>query len=58
MNFELTYLNYDASFVRAVEAMLSDDFDRSRAVDLAEYSERSFAFRLLSRSARLLAPLP
>ena len=57
LNFELTYLNYDASFVQAVEAMLNADFDRSRTVDLAEYSERAFFFRLLSRSARLLAPI-
>ncbi len=57
LNFELTLLNYDAAFVRAVEAMLIEDFDNSRAVALAEYSERSFGYRLLSRSARLLAPI-
>ncbi len=57
LNFELTFLNFDAAFVQSVEAMLIDDFDRSRAVALAEYSARSFGFRLLSRSARLLAPI-
>ncbi|MBL0713743.1 MAG: cardiolipin synthase, partial [Desulfosarcina sp.] len=57
LNFELTLLNYDAAFVQAVEEMLEADFDHSRSVELAEYSERSFAFRLLARSARLLAPI-
>ena len=37
--------------------MLVDDFNRSREVALAEYTERRFAFRLVSRSARLLAPI-
>ena len=57
LNFELTYLNYGTAFVRAVEAMLVDDFAHSRPVELREYTERSFGFRLLSRSARLLAPI-
>jgi cardiolipin synthase len=57
LNFELTFLNFDPTFVQAVEAMLTSDFERSRAVELAEYSERSFSFRLLSRAARLLAPI-
>ena len=57
LNFELTLLNYDAAFVQAVEAMLSEDFAHSRRVELSEYSERGFGFRLLARSARLLAPI-
>jgi cardiolipin synthase len=57
LNFELTYLNYDATFVRAVEAMLTEDFAHSRLVALSEYTERNFGFRLLSRTARLLAPI-
>jgi cardiolipin synthase len=57
LNFELTFLNFDPTFVQAVEAMLTSDFERSRAVELAEYTERSFGFRLLSRAARLLAPI-
>jgi cardiolipin synthase len=57
LNFELTFLNYDPTFVQAVEAMLTCDFDHSRTVKLAEYTQRSFGFRLLSRSARLLAPI-
>jgi cardiolipin synthase len=57
LNFELTFLNYDAAFIQAVEEMLAKDFENSRPVDLAEYTERSWGFRLLSRSARLLAPI-
>ncbi len=57
LNFELTLLNYDRTFVEAVEAMLESDFDLSRPVELAEYAERHFGFRLLSRTARLLAPI-
>ncbi len=57
LNFELTFLNFDAAFVQAVEAMLGDDFNRSRKVELAEYTARAFGFRLLARSARLLAPI-
>jgi cardiolipin synthase len=57
LNFELTLLNYDTTFVEAVEAMLIEDFAHSRLVELTEYTERPFGFRLLSRTARLLAPI-
>jgi cardiolipin synthase len=57
LNFELTFLNYDATFVKVVETMLADDFAHSRPVALSEYTERGFGFRLLSRTARLLAPI-
>jgi cardiolipin synthase len=57
LNFELTLLNYDAAFVRAVEAMLAEDFEHSRPVKLEAYTERSFGFKLAVQSARLLAPI-
>ena len=57
LNFEITFLNFDAAFIQAVETMLTEDFDDSRPVELAEYTGRSFGFRLLARSARLLAPI-
>jgi cardiolipin synthase len=57
LNFELTLLNFDRTFIQAVETMLAEDFARSRAVALGEFSERSFGFRLASRAARLLAPI-
>ena len=57
LNFEITLLNYDPGFVTEVEAMLENDFSRSRPVTMEEYSERSFFFKLAVRSARLLAPI-
>lgn len=57
LNFELTLLNFDRNTIKAVEAMLSDDFDHSRRVTLEEYSARGFFFRLAVQSARLLAPI-
>lgn len=57
LNFELTLLNYDIGFVRAVADMLKEDFHHSRLVKLEDYTERSFIFRLAVRSARLLAPI-
>jgi cardiolipin synthase len=57
LNFEFTLLNFDAYFIKSVEAMLKEDFSHSRLVTLAEFSRRPFYFKLASRSARLLAPV-
>lgn len=57
LNFELTLLNYDSSFIKRVEDMLNEDFSRSRTVELTDYTQRSFFFKLVVRSARLLAPI-
>lgn len=57
LNFELTLLNYDSSFIKKVEDMLNEDFSRSRTVKLTDYTQRSFFFKLAVRSARLLAPI-
>ena len=57
LNFELTFLNYDLSFIKKIEDMLNDDFSRSRSVELTDYTQRSFFFKLAVRSARLLAPI-
>jgi len=50
-------LNCDSSFIIKVENMLHEDFSRSRLVELADYTQRSFFFKLAVRSARLLAPI-
>ncbi|MEJ2658014.1 MAG: cardiolipin synthase [Desulfobacterales bacterium] len=57
LNFELTLLNYDLSFIRKIEYLLEHDFSQSRLVDLKDYTHRSFFFKLFVRSARLLAPI-
>jgi cardiolipin synthase len=57
LNFEITLLNYDPGFIKDAEAMLENDFSNCAEVTMAEYSERSFFFKLAVRSARLLAPI-
>lgn len=57
LNFEITLLNYNTGFVKAVEDMLSIDFSRSRTVTIEDYTRKSFFFKLAVRSARLLAPI-
>jgi cardiolipin synthase len=57
LNFEITLLNYDTSFIDEVEAMLSNDFTRSQPATMDDYNRRSFLFKLAVRFARLLAPI-
>lgn len=57
LNFEMTLLNFDAIFIKAVEDMLMADFDHSRPVKLEAYTRRHFLFKLAVRSARLFAPI-
>ena len=57
LNFELTLLNYDEAFIGQVEAMLVQDFSKSRLVTLDEYTRRWFPFRLAARFAALLSPI-
>ena len=57
LNFEITMMLVDPEFAQKVEAMIKDDFSRSRQVSAAEYTERSLPFRFLVRVARLMAPV-
>jgi cardiolipin synthase len=57
LNFELTLLNFAPAFIENVEAMLEKDFSLSRPVELSEYTQRSFFFKLAVRFARLLSPI-
>jgi cardiolipin synthase len=57
LNFEITLLNYDSLFIKEVETMLSNDFDRSQPATMDDYTHRPFLFKLAVRSARLLAPI-
>ncbi|MCP4199564.1 MAG: cardiolipin synthase [Proteobacteria bacterium] len=57
LNFEITLLNYDPSFIAQVGMMLDDDFAHSQAVELVEYTKRSFFFKLAVRFARLFPPV-
>jgi cardiolipin synthase len=57
LNFELTLLNFDSFFIKKVEDMLYNDFSCSRSVELTDYTQRSFFFKLAVRSAGLLSPI-
>jgi cardiolipin synthase len=57
LNFELTLLNYDPSFIGNVEKMLDEDFANSRMVEMEDYARRTFLFKLATRFARLLSPI-
>ena len=57
LNFEITALVADREFVDEVEAMLLADFAHSREMSQEDIDDRSFAFRLATRLARLTAPI-
>jgi len=57
LNFELTLLNFDRTFIDKVDAMLQNDFAHSRIVALEEYTQRPFYFQLAVRFASLLSPI-
>ena len=57
LNFELTLLNYDPSFIEKVAVMLEKDFADSRKVDIEDYTKRNVLFKLATRFARLLSPI-
>jgi cardiolipin synthase A/B len=57
LNFEVGVVIRDRGFARQVEAMLSADFAQSRLLRRGELAARGLLFRLLVRSAYLLAPV-
>jgi cardiolipin synthase len=57
LNFELVLMVTDEGFASQVEAMMKEDFSRSRRVDLGEYAERPWWFKSAVRVARLLSPV-
>jgi cardiolipin synthase len=57
LNFEITALVGDSTFVGEVEEMLEADFAASRPVGPEEFSSRPFWFRLAARVARLTSPV-
>ncbi len=57
LNFEITVMTVDHTFALEVEKMLADDFSNSKPVTAADFTEKSFFFRLIVRLARLLAPI-
>jgi cardiolipin synthase len=57
LQFEITLLFADRSFAAEVRKMLEADFARSRPLLMSEINDRSFAFKVIVRIARLLAPV-
>ena len=57
LNFEVIALVADENFAREVEAMLARDFENADPVPVHDYDGRNIGFRLLAKSARLLAPI-
>lgn len=57
INFEITAMVRDQSFVESVRAMLEDDLQHSRELTPSQVRNRGWGSRLISRLARLLAPI-
>lgn len=57
LNFEITMLFSEPSFVQDVEKMFVADFARSTRAAAADYTARPWWFRLSARTSRLLAPV-
>ena len=57
LNFEVTVVTVDVPFANRVEAMLVEDFQKSRPLLAKEFREKPFPFRLAVRAARLMAPV-
>lgn len=57
LNFEVGAVVRDRAFTAEVEQMLLDDFARSQLLPRGELAKRGLLFRLLVRSAYLLAPV-
>jgi cardiolipin synthase len=57
LNFELTLINFEAGFIKEIEAMLEKDFSNSRMATIDEFTRRWFPFRLAVRFAGLLSPI-
>jgi len=57
LNFEITLTFADKEFAREVEAMLEEDFRRSREVEPGELGRKPYWFQVAVRLARLLSPV-
>ncbi len=57
LNFEISIMSTEATFISELAQMLSEDFDKSSELTLKDFEGRSFGRRLLERSADLFAPI-
>lgn len=57
LNFELSVLVIEPTFVQSVMSMLENDFANSRMVDIDEGERRAWPFRVAVALSRLLSPM-
>tara|TARA_R110000868_G_scaffold144960_4_gene364556 strand:- start:76563 stop:77996 length:1434 start_codon:yes stop_codon:yes gene_type:complete len=57
INFEITALSADKTFIQQVESMLNEDLTNCCTVDLESFARRPYLFRLMVKAIRLLAPI-
>ena len=57
INFEITAVSTDQTFIRQVEAMLERDLEACDPLEASAFTEAGVFFRLRARIARLFAPL-
>ncbi len=57
INFEITFWFTHEKMIRAVDAMLEEDFSGSELLTTEERSRQSLAMRFLSEAARLFSPI-
>ncbi|MDJ0618712.1 MAG: cardiolipin synthase [Calothrix sp. MO_192.B10] len=57
LNFEVMVFVAGMSFIHDVEQMMQADFNCCRLVELKEYDQKSWWFKLATRISRLLAPV-
>jgi cardiolipin synthase A/B len=57
LNFEITAVVVDDTFVKEIETMLLNDFEHAVPVEADEYAKQPFWFRLAVRIARLTSPI-
>lgn len=57
INFEITTVTSDKAFIKKVENMLVDDFDKSSELDMNELKSKPLYKKVLERGANLIAPV-
>jgi cardiolipin synthase len=57
LNFEISVVTIDSDFAAEVEAMLVADFAKSEILSARDVENRSYAFKVASRVARLFSPI-
>ena len=57
LNFEITALNIDTAFAAEVEQMLVADFEQAVEIDVSDYDQLHYLYKVLIHVARLLSPV-